>query len=283
MRVTRRLVQGSALIAGAVGAAAVAAPDTQGGRAVRRLADRLSHDVRYAVSTAPGILYRLAGREPDANVSDDVLADRIRSSIGPLLKKLDIPHVHVMVERHVALLHGDVAREWDADEIERAVMSVSGVDGVESHLHVGLLEGDTRPSQGRIELPPPSGAMHAFLTAATEAGSSEPRSAVHAVLCRFIDRIPEGERAHVFAHLPADAKDLVGQPRRHGRQRERLQTLNELVAVVEADAGIAPERAEQLTRQVIATLRALVDEEANDVAAVLPPSLRDAWQTLPTS
>ena len=283
MRATRRLVQGTALIAGAVGAAAIAAPDTQGGRAVRRLAGRLSRDVRYAVSAAPGILYRLAGRRPDANVSDDVLADRIRSTIGPLLKRLDIPHVHVMVEGHVALLHGEVAGEGDAEEIERVIMGISGVDGVESHLHVGLIEGDTRPSQGRIELAPPSGAMHAFLAAATEAGASDPRLAVHAVLCRFVERIPEGERAHVLAHLPADVRALIGEPRRHGRHRERLQTLDELVAGVEADGGIATEWAEPLTRRVIATLRSLVEEEGNDVSAVLPPGLREVWQTVPTS
>ena len=60
MRVTKRVVQGSAMVAGVVGAAAIAAPDTPGGRAIRRLADRLARDVRYLVATAPGILYRLA-------------------------------------------------------------------------------------------------------------------------------------------------------------------------------------------------------------------------------
>ena len=109
----------------------------------------------YAVASAPGILYRLAGRKPDPDVADDVLADRIRSSLGPLEKRLDVPRVHVMVEDHVALLHGDVPDVCDAAAIEHAVMRVSGVDGVESHLHAGLLVGDTRPSEGAA-VPPRS-------------------------------------------------------------------------------------------------------------------------------
>ena len=50
-----------------------------------------------------------------------MLADRIRSSLGPLEKWLDVPHVHVTVARHVAILHGEVGTEADATAIERAV------------------------------------------------------------------------------------------------------------------------------------------------------------------
>ena len=46
---------------------------------------------------------------------------------------------------YVALLHGEVSSEADADELERAVAAVTGVLGVESYLHVGLTSGDTRP------------------------------------------------------------------------------------------------------------------------------------------
>jgi osmotically-inducible protein OsmY len=81
-------------------------------------------------------------------VSDDVLADRIRSSIGGLEKRLDIPHIHVMVEDHVAILHGEVTADSDVRTLEHAIVRVSGVRGVESQLHVGLASGDTRPSEG---------------------------------------------------------------------------------------------------------------------------------------
>jgi hypothetical protein len=91
MATTRRLVQAAGLMAGVIGVVAASAPDSAAGRAARRFADRLSRDVRYAAASAPGILYRLAGRHPDPNVSDDVLVDRIRSSLGPLEKRLDVP------------------------------------------------------------------------------------------------------------------------------------------------------------------------------------------------
>ena len=283
MPVTKRLVQGTAMVAGVVGAAAIAAPDTPGGRAIRRLADRLARDVRYAVATAPGILYRLAGRQPNPDVADDVLADRIRSTLGPVLKQLDLPHVHVMVTNHIALLHGDVGSAYEADVIEFAVLDVAGVEGVESHLHAGLIRGDTRPSLGRSAPPAPSLALQAVLEAAAGAGASEPRLAAHAVLCRFVDRIPEGERAQVLAHLPEDVKELVGPPRRHGAHAERYRSFDDLVAAVRAEDAIAPQFAGQLTRGVVATLRSLVPEEADDVSAVLPPGLRDVWQAVPTA
>ena len=90
MRLTKRLVQAAGLAAGVVGVVAVTAPESPLGRRARRLAERLARDMRYATASAPGILYRLAGRRPDPDVGDDVLADRIRSTIGPLEKRLDV-------------------------------------------------------------------------------------------------------------------------------------------------------------------------------------------------
>ena len=146
MRTTKRLIQVGAAGATLLGGIAVSAPDTPIGRFARRLTLRLQRDVRYAVAAAPGILYALAGRKPDPNVPDDVLADRIRSEIGPLEHRLDIPRVHVTVHDHVAALHGEVDRPMKAAALEWAVRNVSGVKDVESHLHVGLAPGDTRPS-----------------------------------------------------------------------------------------------------------------------------------------
>ena len=96
---------------------------------------------------ARGVLLQLVGRRPDPDVDDLTLADRIRSELGPVLKELDLPHVHVMVTGHVAQLHGDVRWPRDAAAIERAVRRVSGVRDVQSHLHRGLLPSDTRPSR----------------------------------------------------------------------------------------------------------------------------------------
>jgi hypothetical protein len=146
MRTTERLIQLGAAGATVLGTIAVSAPDSPVGRFARQLTLRLQRDVRYAVAAAPGILYDLSGRKPDPNVADDVLADRIRSKIGPLEHKLDIPRIHVMVQDHVAILHGEVDLRTKAAALEWAVRRVSGVKDVESHLHVGLAPGDTRPS-----------------------------------------------------------------------------------------------------------------------------------------
>lgn len=283
MTLTKRIVQTAGVAAGAIGVVAATKPDTGAGRAARHLADRVGRDVRYAAGSAPGILYRLAGRRPDPNVADDVLADRIRSTLGLVEKRLDVPRVHVMVEDHVAVVHGDVPDQRTADAIERAVMHVSGVNGVESHLHPGLITGDTRPSQSAAVPQPPSDALRALLDAARDAGADpQRRAAVHAVLCGFMDRMPDGERAQVFAHLPDDVRVLTGPARHHGERPPRLRTLPQLVAAVTAEGGIDPAHAEQITRSVVATLRNVVPEEARDIAAVLPGELRDLWESEPT-
>jgi uncharacterized protein (DUF2267 family) len=157
-------------------------------------------------------------------------------------------------------------------------MNVSGIDGVISHLHAGLIEGDTRPSKGRAGIALPSHALESLLDAATAAGASAPRQAVHAVLCRFLERIPEPEREHVIGHLPADVKNLVG-PRRTGATAvpAKIKKFDDLVAAVREDDAIAPQFADGLTRRVLNTLRSLVEDEVSDVAAVLPPELRDVW------
>jgi hypothetical protein len=96
-----------------------------------------------------GLLYRLVGRHPDPEVDDLTLADRVRSQLGPLEKRLDVPHVHVMVEDHVVLLHGEVEWPHEAASIEEAARRVSGVRDVESHLRTGALPSNLRPSAGR--------------------------------------------------------------------------------------------------------------------------------------
>jgi uncharacterized protein (DUF2267 family) len=282
MALTKRLVETAGLAAGVIGVVAATTPDSGVGRIARRLAERFGRDVRDAASSAPGILYRLAGRRPDPNVSDDVLADRIRSRLGPLEERLNVPRVHVMVEDHVAIIHGEVPDKRDAHAMEHAIMRISGVTGVESHLHAGLASGDTRPSQGAAALQPPSDALRALLDAARDAGADPyPRAAVHAVLCGFTDRIPEDERARVLAHLPDDVRALAGPVHRHGERPPRLKTLPQLVAAVTAEGGIEPQHAGEITRAVVATFRGLIPDEARDVATVLPGELRELRETQP--
>jgi uncharacterized protein (DUF2267 family) len=251
-------------------------------RRAARVSSAAGRRLRYLRGRWEGIRYRLAGRHPDPWVGDDVLADRVRSELGPLEKRLDVPRVHVHVHDHMASLHGDVQNWEAADRIVRAVEHVSGIHGVESYLHIGLAAGDTRPSEGRVHAAP-SHALRVLLDAATRAGASEDRAlaSVRAVLSAFVDRIPLDEREHVVGHLPEDVRPLATPPRRMGT-KPRVRTVPELVADVAAQtspdaAGVPPGREALITESVLAALRGLVPEEAEDIAAVLPTELRAFW------
>jgi hypothetical protein len=145
---TRRY--GRTLGAVAIVGGAVIVMRPRGRRLLRHLGHDLGRSSRYAEGRLEGLRYRVTGRQPDLTVDDDILADRIRSMLGPVEKRLDLPRVHVMVDHHVVLLHGDVGSRADAVAIEKAVMAVPGVMGVRSCMHIGLLPGDTRPSAGRV-------------------------------------------------------------------------------------------------------------------------------------
>jgi osmotically-inducible protein OsmY len=147
MRMTAKRV--AVTIGLGVAAGVVLRPGSEAHRNLRRGVGRLSRRLRYRRGQAEGMVYRLRGGRPDPFVSDDVLADRVRSELGPLEAELDIPRLHVMAENHVILLHGEVARPEQIDLVEEAVAAVSGVAALRSHLSVGLLPSDTRPSTGR--------------------------------------------------------------------------------------------------------------------------------------
>jgi uncharacterized protein (DUF2267 family) len=278
----RRLAKRAAVVVLAVvGIGVLLAPGSRSRKALRQCGDRLTRGVRHSAGQWQGVSYRLRGRHPDPDVSDDVLADRIRSSIGHLEARLDVPRVHVSVRDATAVLHGVVGSDADAAELERAVAEVSGVVGVESYLHVGLLAGDTRPSEGALH-PTVSEARKQLVAAAVDAGVDEPHApaAVRAVLSVFTERLPAGEREHVEAHLPADVRHLLLPPRRHGKATNRLRTVPELIAEVATMAGedIPPERRRSVVEAIVQALRALVPEESLDVAAVLPHDLRELWE-----
>jgi uncharacterized protein (DUF2267 family) len=267
------------LAAAAAVAALVLGRDSKTGRSVRRGIGQLGKRARYAAGRLEGVKYRVTGGHPDPAVADDVLADRIRSSLGPLEQRLDVPRVHVMVEHHIALLHGEVPSVSDRAAIERAVLDTPGVRGLESFLHVGLTPGSTRPSAGRAEAEAaPSAALRELLDAAADAGAPEGRSqaAVRAVLGAFAGRIPEGEREQLLAHLPADVRELATVPLVAGDALARMRTVEELVQVVTAP-GLTPDQGRAVAGAVLAHLRSLVPEEAADVEAVLPAELKHLW------
>lgn len=273
---TRRVLAFGSLVA----LVAALQPDTRVGRAARRLARRLRGHVRHLVDRLQGILHTRWCHGERRDESDLVLGDRVRSHLGPITRDLDLPHIHVMVQDGIALLHGDVATERDRDTLERAVQQVSGIRGVESYLHLGLLPGDTRPSAGRA-VHPTSPARQRLELAAKRGGAvaeGEAARAVRAVIATFFERIPEGERSQVLTHLPADVRALTTMPRRLGGTATRLRTVDELVAtVMKVDPSLGVTRARLVTDSVIGELALLLPEERTHVAAVLPRELRDLW------
>lgn len=274
----RILTIGGALAA-AVGALAATALSIPGVR--KRLQDVRSASekrMRYEQGRARGTRYRMAGMHPDPNVSDDILADRVRSQIGPIEKRLDLPRVHVTVFDHIAHLHGVVGTVEERLELERAVQRVSGINGIESYLHIGFGRGDTRPSDAMWH-PEPSRQLRQLLNAARGAGAPPTGTwlAVRAVLSTFTDRIPLDEREHVFAHLPTDVVGLAAAPHRIGLAQPR--TMPQLIQTVQFLSGLTQERAAAVTEAVIATLRSMVPEEVADVTATLPHELQDLWQS----
>lgn len=273
MRTTRRAAKTLVVAGGTL----LLRPGTRANRIVRHQLDVAGRRLRYASGCIQGATYKLSGRTPDPDVIDTVLADRVRSSLGPLQKRLDLPHVHVQAQNHVVLLHGEVSSQAEANEIERAVAAVPGVIAVESCLHIGLGAGATRPSEGR-SVHHSSPARQSLLDAAIAAGA--PREGalfvVRQTLAALADRIPAGERAHVAAHLTSDVAPLFAPPR---RSDTTPRTAPEFLAQVAAGPVTLPaEQAAPIVGAVIDAFRALVPEETADVAAVLPPDLRDLWQ-----
>lgn len=243
----------------------------RGRRLARRLTHRTAARSRYAAGRIRGLRYRLLHRGPSDDVSDAVLVQRIRSSLGPLQKRLDLPHLHVTSCNRNVTLHGVADTPAQAQQLEDAVRTVPGVRGLDNRLHLGLTPADTRPSEGRV---PADSAMHRELQlAARELGLDTGAAAT--VLDVFLHRLPRGERDHVLTHLPADVRSLLGgaAPADLGRICDEA----DLVDAVATSGAIPRVRADQLIRAVLEILRNRVPEETDDVQAVLPTGLKPLW------
>lgn len=230
------------------------------------------------------LVYRLRLGGPDPGASDDVLADRVRSMLGPLEKRLDLPRLHVMVADGAAMLHGVVASEADATRLVEAAAAVPGIRAIDPRLTIGLRPGDTRPSTGRRHVPPSAAVQRltgaARAAAGLEAGRAE--LVVSAVVTTLAERLPPREREHFVRHLPADLQPMASRPRSPAKVGSRIRTAKEFAESVRSLAGLdhdAPLIREVVaSRAILGELRALVPEEADDVAAVLPAEIRELWK-----
>jgi uncharacterized protein (DUF2267 family) len=247
-------------------------------RRVGRLTKSLTRVARYETGRLEGFRYRVEGRHPDLSASDGVLADRVRSVLGPLEHRLDIPRVHVLAEGHDVHLHGSVASDEHVTALVRAVRDVPGVHDVTSHLHVGLSAGDTRPSEGH-RVHPPSAALSNVLAAARGGGAPAggERAAARSVLSTLASVLPPGERRHLLGHLPTDVRVLAEPPRPRWMRHRHPRHVADFTRA--ALPGFDPEVGQAVVESVVGAVRGLVPEENTDVAAVLPVELRHLWKT----
>lgn len=243
--------------------------------------DEAARALRYEAGKLQGEVYEVTGGRPDPNAPDDVIADRIRSELGPLERRLDIPRVHVMVNDHVADLVGVVRSTADVAEIESRIVEISGVDGVVSHLHVGLGAGDSTPSEGRATKAP-SAAKKAISQAAKSApGISDDQAdnVARLVLSRFFERLPKGERDQALGHLPHDVLELLEPPRRSGVTKS-LTNVDQLASGVAVITGIDGDTSKTAVLAILGALKGVVADESDHIAAVLPRDLKATWESI---
>ncbi|HUP33242.1 MAG TPA: DUF2267 domain-containing protein [Gaiellaceae bacterium] len=100
-----------------------------------------------------------------------------------------------------------------------------------------------------------------------------------AVAAQVARRVGRDEAGHLRAHLPLGLRDVWDEEAAGARRRPEATGRDEFVAQVRARLGLeSDEHAEVLTSIVFSWLRHLVPEERHDVAAVLPPGLRELWE-----
>jgi uncharacterized protein (DUF2267 family) len=263
------------IVASSLDSAAMAGVRLIGRRRTIRGVEQTAQWLRFLQGHLDGLDYRLHGRQPDADVGDDILAARVRSDLGPVLRALDLPRIDVAVEDGVAILHGSVADAGQAADITTAVGQIPGIRDVDARLHVGLAKGGTRPSAGRAH-PSASAQLRQLQATATALGVTSDQ--VAAVMRVFLLRLPEGERAHVVGHLPADVREPVDRVPAPDDVLH-IRDVDGLVAAVAETAGMDDRTALHALEAVLFMLAEQVPEESADIPAVLPEELRELWFT----
>ena len=230
------------------------------------------------VGTVNGVLTVTTIRQAVDHPEGADLADRVRSELGPLVKELDLPRIHVMAEQSVVLLHGDVGSVEQAERIEDAVARLPGVSVVESHLHVGLLPGDSRPSEGQAHAPR-SEMLTALLATAESIGiTGDPAvAAIRGTLNAVMNQITPDERVQLVGHFPKDVRTFANARRLIGENAKHWKTELALDAAAALRGGITVDDAEVLVPAVIGVVRRFVPEEDADVEATLHRRIRELW------
>jgi uncharacterized protein (DUF2267 family) len=109
-------------------------------------------------------------------------------------------------------------------------------------------------------------------------GERDAEEVFRAVAHEFSACVGAGEARHLASHLPLGLR-LIWEEETRLAGRPRPVELDELVGRLQRRLGLANAAdAEVLLTIVCAWLRHLAFEERDDVAAVLPPGLRELWE-----
>jgi BON domain len=189
--------------------------------------------------------------ESDANAD---LADRIRTALGPILTNLDLPRLHVMAEQHHVLLHGEVSTAEQERLIVGLIEEIPGVHTIESHLHIGLLPGDTQPSDGHRG---PSEMSHELLLAATQIGleGSPARCAISAAVRCIFEELGVDSQESLRQLLPLDVARFTQPNIRLGNPNAQFSQTLSLSNMVAFRGGLTFAHARTFVPLVIEILR----------------------------
>ncbi len=246
------------------------------GRVLARNRIRTARSLRRLSGRLAGLAYRIEQREPDPNVDDTVLQQRVASSLGPVVKQLDLPHVRVRVDDGIVRLEGETDGDASTQAIAQVARGVPGVGEVDTSRLRVLHDDRTRPSYGRRTRRSSAFREITGAVRALDVGDHQVERLAGSVMRVFLACLPPRERAHLAAHLPADVQHLselaviVGEP-------SKPRTVEDLVGQVADAASRTRGTAEQAIRAVLTTLHDLVPEEVDDIAAVLPHDLAVLW------
>ena len=223
-------------------------------------------------------------RQRRTSADDGQVADRVRSELGPLVKALDQPHPHVMVSDGVVVLHGDVTDLAAGAEIEARALAVLGVRSVQSHLHVGLLPGDTVPSAGRAhERSPLLVELDHAVAGCGFWSPAETRRTLSGLLGVFSQRLSPHARRRFLDHLPADVRRLAQPPRWLSDDLSTVRREHDFAQTVALATGTDKVSADRLVRVVLPLLRRHALGDAAVIAAALPAELRAIWVEHPSA
>jgi len=106
-----------------------------------------------------------------------------------------------------------------------------------------------------------------------------PQTAFAAVMCAFARRLSGGETRHLLLGLPRSIAGLIDRCTQHVREEAQVFGRDELLEAIGEHLSMDGPATERVTLEVLrATKRVLPQTTVEEIAAQLPPDLRELWE-----